>query len=175
MTHFYEANSSCIHHSDLPLSETHESRHDFPSSLYMSASVGLVLLSKEPLHHPLLLELNLLYIHRILSLIINGLKLQFEAKLKLFLGFSLVQVDRGNLRLILNRHSILKLLHLLICLMNVHVYNVHLSETLQDFPEEVVLELVIGLDIEFFKEVVLCFLVFFIDFRIPSKGLSQFQ
>jgi len=58
----------------------------------MRASVGLVLLIEEALHHPLFLKLNLLDIHRIFPLIINGFELELKAELKLLLGLSFVQV-----------------------------------------------------------------------------------
>jgi len=58
----------------------------------MRASVGLVLLIEEALHHPLFLKLNLLDIHRIFPLIINGFELELKAELELLLGLSFVQV-----------------------------------------------------------------------------------
>jgi hypothetical protein len=56
----------------------------------MRASVGVVLLIEEALHHPLFLELNLLYIHRILPLVINSFELELKAQLDLLLGLGLV-------------------------------------------------------------------------------------
>ncbi len=52
-------------------------------------------------------------------------------------------------------NSLLQLLHLLFCLMDIHVNYVHFCETLQDFPEQVIFELIIGLDVELLKEVIL--------------------
>jgi hypothetical protein len=126
----------------------------------MSASVGLILLVDEALHHPLFLELNLLDIHRILPLIVNGLELELKSELQLLLGLGLVQVLGIPLLLVLiSPYAIRELLQLVIGLVDVHVDDVHLREALEDLPEQVVFELIVGLDIEFLKEVVLSLLV----------------
>lgn len=126
----------------------------------MSASVGLILQVDEALHHPLFLELNLLDIHRIFPLIVNGLELELKSELQLLLGLGLVQVLSIPLLLVLiGSYAIRELLQLIIGLVDVHVDDVHLREALEDLPEQVVFELIVGLDIEFLKEVVLSLLV----------------
>jgi hypothetical protein len=114
----------------------------------MRASVGLVLLIEEALHHPLFLELNLLDIHRILPLIVNGFELELKAQLELLLGLSFVEVLALRfLQVLISSYAISELLQLLVCLVDVHVDDVHLREALKDLPEQVVLELVVGLDV----------------------------
>jgi hypothetical protein len=126
----------------------------------MSASVGLILLVDEALHHSLFLELNLLDIHGILPLIVNGLELELKSELKLLLGLGLVQVLGIPLLLVfISPYAILELLQLVIGLVDVHVDDVHLREALEDLPEQVVFELIVRLDIEFLKEIVLSLLV----------------
>ena len=61
------------------LLKTHKGSHNLPTCLDMSASVRLILLIDEALHHSLFLELNLLDIHGILPLIINGLELELKS------------------------------------------------------------------------------------------------
>jgi hypothetical protein len=135
----------------------------------MSASVRLILLIEEALHHSLFLELNLLDIHRILPLIINGFKLELKSELQLLLGLGLVQVLSILFLLVfISSNSIRELLQLIIGLMDVHVDYVHLREALEDLPEQVVLELIVGLDIKFLKEVVLSLLVLFVNGRVPT-------
>jgi hypothetical protein len=102
----------------------------------MGASVGLILLIEEALHHSLFLELNLLDIHRILPLIINGFELELKSELQLLLGLGLVQVLSILFLLVfISSNSIRELLQLIIGLMDVHVDDVHLSKALEDFPE----------------------------------------
>ena len=126
----------------------------------MRASVGLILLVEEALHHPLFLKFNLLYIHRILSLIVNGFELELKSQLQLLLGLSLVQVlCILLLTILICSYAIRKLLHLLAGLVDVRVDDVHLSEALEDLPEKVVLELIVCLDVKFLKEVILGLLV----------------
>ena len=59
--------------------------------------------------------------------------------------------------------------------MDVHVDDVHLREALEDLPEQVVLELVVGLNVEFLEEVVLRLLICLVDSWVPSKGGSQLE
>lgn len=126
----------------------------------MSASVGLILLIDEALHHSLFLELNLLNIHRILPLVVNGLELELKSELQLLLGLGLVQVLSIPLLLVfISPYAISELLQLVIGLVDVHVDYVHLREALENLPEQVVFELIVGLDIEFLEEVVLSLLV----------------
>jgi hypothetical protein len=135
----------------------------------MGASVGLILLIEEALHHSLFLKFNLLDIHRILPLIINGFKLELKSKLQLLLGLGLVQVLSILFLLVfISSNSIRELLQLIISLMDVHVDYVHFREALEDLPEQVVLELIVCLDIKFLKEVVLSLLVLFVNGRVPT-------
>ena len=93
----------------------------------MSASVGLILLVDEALHHSLFLELNLLDIHGIFPLIVNGLELELKSELKLLLGLGLVQVlGIPFLLVFISSYAILELLQLVIGLVDVHVDDVHL-------------------------------------------------
>ena len=135
----------------------------------MRASVGLVLLIEEALHHPLFLELNLLYIHRILPLVINSFELELKAQLDLLLGLSLVEVLALRLlQVFISSYGIRELLQLLVRLVDVHVDDVHLREALEHLPEQVVLELVVGLDVKFLEEVVLRLLVCLVDGWVPA-------
>ena len=63
-----------VRHCTFFLLKAHEGSHNLPASLDMRTSVGLVLLIEEAPHHSLFLKLDLLDIHRIFPLIINGFK-----------------------------------------------------------------------------------------------------
>ena len=133
--HLIKPNCGTRHCYSLLL-KTHKGSHNLPTCLDMSASVRLILLIDEALHHSLFLELNLLDIHGILPLIINGLELELKSELQLLLCFGLVQVlSIPFLLVLITSYAILELLQLVIGLMDVHVDDVHLREALEDLPE----------------------------------------
>ena len=171
----FEETISSIHHRYSFLSDAFQGSHYFSSCLHMSTSVRLILLRDEALHHPLLLKLYLLDIHRILPLIINGLELKLESQLKFLLGIGLARLLILLLHHVVEADTICELLKLLVRLIDVHVDDVHLSQALQDLPEEVVFEFVVGLNVELFKEVILSFLVCLINGGVPTEWSPQFQ